>query len=156
MKGENAHSIVLFDGVCNLCETTVQWIIRNDPSGHFLFASLQSTAAQALLRRLQYKDDPMSSVLVVIDGKVHRKSQAALQICKRLEVAWPVLYYLFAWVPPRPADKIYDYVGARRYRWFGRKTECWIPAPEIAARFVDASPSSLVGPLGLEPRTKGL
>ena len=140
MKAEQSHSVVLFDGVCNLCEKTIQWIIRNDPSGHFNFASLQSAAARELLQRFHYKHDPMSSVLVVIDGKVHRKSQAALQICKRLGSAWPLLYYLLIWVPTSVADKLYDYIGARRYRWFGRKSECWIPSPEIAARFIDAPP----------------
>jgi len=140
MKAEQSHSVVLFDGVCNLCEKTVQWIIRNDPCGHFHFASLQSTAARSLLQLLQHEDDSMSSVLVVIDGKVHRKSQAALQICKRLGRAWPLLYYLLIWVPASVADKLYDYIGARRYRWFGRKSECWIPSAEIATRFVDAPP----------------
>ena len=140
MKAEHSPSVVLFDGVCNLCEKTVQWIIRNDPSGHFHFASLQSAAARSLLQPLQHEDDSLSSVLVVIDGKVHRKSEAALQICKRLGGAWPLLYYLLAWVPTSVTDKVYDYVGARRYRWFGRKSECWIPSPEIAARFVDAPP----------------
>ena len=137
---ERSHSIVLFDGVCNLCEKTVQWIIRNDPSGHFHFASLQSAAAQALLQRARYEHDPMSSVLVVIEGKLYRKSQAALQICRRLEGGWPVLYHLLAWVPTCLADRMYDYVGARRYRWFGRKNECWIPSRELAARFIDAPP----------------
>ncbi|HXX45191.1 MAG TPA: DUF393 domain-containing protein, partial [Candidatus Acidoferrales bacterium] len=132
MKAEQSHSVVLFDGVCNLCENTIQWIIRNDPSGHFNFASLQSAAARELLQRFHNKHDPMGSVLVVIDGKVHRKSQAALQICKRLGGAWPLLYYLLIWVPASVADKLYDYIGARRYRWFGRKSECWIPSPEIA------------------------
>jgi len=140
MKAEQSHSVVLFDGVCNLCENTIQWIIRNDPSGHFNFASLQSAAARELLQRFHNKHDPMGSVLVVIDGKVHRKSQAALQICKRLGGAWPLLYYLLIWVPTSVADKLYDYIGARRYRWFGRKSECWIPSPEIAARFIDAPP----------------
>ena len=110
------------------------------PQVIFHFASLQSAAARSLLQLLQYEDDSLSSVLVVIDGKVHRKSQAALQICKRLGSAWPLLYYLLIWVPASVADKLYDYIGARRYRWFGRKSECWIPSPEIAARFIDAPP----------------
>jgi predicted DCC family thiol-disulfide oxidoreductase YuxK len=140
MKADNLHPVVLFDGVCNLCEKTVRWIVRNDSSGDFVFASLQSAAAQALLQRAQYQHVPMSSVLVMIDGEVYRKSRAALQICKRLDGAWPMLYYLFALIPAGLADKIYDYIGARRYRWFGRKNECWIPSPEVAARFVDALP----------------
>jgi len=139
-KAEKSHSIVLFDGVCNLCEKTVQWIIRNDTSGHFRFASLQSAPAQALLQRLRYEHDPMNSVLVLIEGKLHRKSRAVLQICKRLGSGWALLYYMFAWVPTSVANEVYDYIGARRYRWFGRKSECWMPSPEIAARFVDAPP----------------
>jgi predicted DCC family thiol-disulfide oxidoreductase YuxK len=142
MRPAEPHSVVLFDGVCNLCERTVQLIIRNDRSSHFRFASLQSAAAQLLLQRALYKQDPLSSMLLLIDGKLYRKSRAALQICKRLDGALPVLYYLFAWVPTGLADKIYDYVGARRYRWFGQKLECWIPTPELAARFLDPATSS--------------
>ena len=139
MDPASEHSIILFDGVCNLCQRTVQFVIRNDRAGHFRFASLQSAAAQEILRNTRYEHAALSSVLLLVEGKVYRKSQAALQICRRLDGAWPVLYYLFAWVPTALADVVYDYVGAHRYRWFGRKDQCWIPTSELAARFIDAS-----------------
>ena len=95
--------------------------------------------AQELLSNAGYEHDALSSVLLLTDGKVYRKSRAALQICRRLDGAWPVLYYLFAWVPATLADKVYDYIGNRRYRWFGQKDQCWIPTPDLSARFIDVS-----------------
>jgi len=138
MPREPAQPIILFDGVCNLCEKSVQFVIRNDRSARFRLASLQSPAAQQLLENARYEHDALSSVLLLTGGRLYRRSQAALQICRRLNGPWPVLYYLFAWVPTPLADRVYDYIGARRYRWFGRKEACWIPAPELAARFIDA------------------
>src|SRR5690242_3472343 len=106
---------------------TVQFIIARDRAGHFRFASLQSPAAQPLLRAVGYEHDLLSSVLLLSRGRLLRKSRAALQICKRLDGAWPILYYLFAWVPSPIADTVYDFVGKRRYRWFGQKDACWLP-----------------------------
>jgi predicted DCC family thiol-disulfide oxidoreductase YuxK len=131
------HPIVLFDGVCNLCAKSVQFVIRNDRAGVFRFASLQSVTAQKILRATHHEHTALTSVLLLVDGRLYRKSEAALQICRRLDRAWPALYYLFAWVPVRLADKVYDYIGARRYRWFGKKDACWIPSAELATRFVD-------------------
>ena len=131
------HPIILFDGICNLCAKSVQFVIRNDRTGVFRFASLQSSAGQELLRAAHYEHGALTSVLLLVDGRLYRKSAAALQICRRLDVAWPTIYYLFAWVPMRLADRIYDYIGARRYRWFGKKDACWIPTAELAARFID-------------------
>jgi predicted DCC family thiol-disulfide oxidoreductase YuxK len=145
MNQGSEHSIILFDGVCNLCEMSVQFVIRNDRAGHFRFGSLQSPTAQQLLRNARYEHDALSSVLLLIEGKVYRKSRAALQICRRLDRAWPALYHLFGWVPTALADVVYDYIGARRYRWFGKKDKCWIPTPELAARFIDASQDASSG-----------
>jgi len=139
MGPDAEHWIILFDGVCNLCERTVQFVIRNDRAGHFRFAPLQSAAAQELLSGAHYEHDALSSVLLLIDSKLYRKSAAALQICRRLDGGWPVLYYLFAWVPTPLADRVYDYIGSHRYRWFGRKAACWIPTPELMARFISAT-----------------
>jgi predicted DCC family thiol-disulfide oxidoreductase YuxK len=129
--------LVLFDGVCNLCESTVHFIIRRDRQKIFRFASLQSAAAQEILDRHDYAFDDLSSVLLLADGKVYRKSRAALQIIKHLHGGWPVLYYVLFWVPPFVADPIYDFIGNRRYRWFGMKSECWIPDDELRSRFID-------------------
>jgi predicted DCC family thiol-disulfide oxidoreductase YuxK len=137
MQSQSEHSIVLFDGVCNLCEMTVQFIIRRDCAGHFQFASLQSPVGQHLLEQAGYPHEALSSVLLLTGDKLYRKSRAALQICKRLDGLWPAVYYVFKWVPAFLADPVYDYIGNRRYIWFGQKQACWLPSAELTARFLD-------------------
>lgn len=136
MNAVTEHPTVLFDGVCNLCEDTVRFIIRRDRNAKFRFASLQSAAAQKLMAGHHYDDDSLSSVLLIVNNTLHSKSRAALQILKRLDGAWPVLYYLFFWVPPFIGNPLYDFIGNRRYQWFGRKEECWLPTPELKKRFL--------------------
>lgn len=133
----SAHSTILFDGVCNLCERTVRFIIRRDKTAHFQFAVLQSEIAQILTSSFAYEHDELSSLLLIADGKVFRKAQAALQIARRLDGAWPLFYYLFFWVPDFIADPVYDFIAKRRYQWFGRKEACWIPSDELRMRFLD-------------------
>ena len=131
------HPIVLFDGVCNLCENTVRFIIRRDRNAAFCFASLQSEAAQKLVSDHEYNSRDLSSVLLIVNNRLYDKSRAALQILKRLDGAWPVLYYLLFWVPQFIANPVYDFIGDRRYKWFGQKEECWVPSPELTKRFLD-------------------
>jgi predicted DCC family thiol-disulfide oxidoreductase YuxK len=131
------NPVILFDGVCNLCEWTVQLVIRNDRKRLFRFASLQSDDAQRVLEQYHYQHDGLSSVLLVTDGVVYRKSRAALQIARRMDGAWPLFYYLFFLVPAPLADLVYDFVGNRRYRWFGRKEACWVPDEDLRSRFLD-------------------
>ena len=131
--------MILFDGVCNLCERTVQVVIRNDRKRLFRFASLQSGFAQRLLEQYGYRHDELSSVLLITDGVVYRKSRAALQIARRMDRAWPLFYYLFFLVPAPIADIVYDFVGNRRYRWFGKKEACWVPDEDLRSRFLDDS-----------------
>ena len=135
----SAHSIILFDGVCNLCEHTARFVIQRDKKAHFQFAALQSEIAQDLMSSFPCEDDELSSLLLITDGAMFRKSQAGLQIARRLDGAWPVFYYLFFWVPNFVANPVYDFIGKRRYQWFGRKEECWIPTEELQARFLDGS-----------------
>ena len=129
--------VILFDGVCNLCESTVHFVVRRDRNRQFRFASLQSEAGQQMLSRHQYAFDPLSSVLLIIDNSLYRKSRAALQIVRRLDGAWPVLYYLLFWVPKFIADPVYDFIANRRYKWFGKKSECWMPDDDLRQRFID-------------------
>lgn len=138
---ENGHHlpIILFDGICNLCESSVQFVIRHDRRSRFRFAPLQSAAGRRVLGELQYEADELSSVVLVDHGDVFRKSRAALKIARQLDGAWPTFYFLFFWVPPFIADKVYDYIGNRRYRWFGMKEDCWIPDQSLQARFLDGS-----------------
>ena len=129
--------LILFDGVCNLCERSVQFVIRNDSKNLFRFAALQSDVAASLLRDYEYTYDELSSMLLVNDGVLYRQSRAALEIARRLDWPWPLFYYGFFWVPAFIADRVYRFIGNRRYRWFGKKQECWIPDADLAARFID-------------------
>jgi predicted DCC family thiol-disulfide oxidoreductase YuxK len=139
---DDDQSVVLFDGVCNLCESTVRFIIRRDRRAHFRFASLQSEFAQQMMSSFAYADDELSSVLLITNGQLYRKSQAGLQIARRLDGAWPLCYYLFFWVPGFIANPVYDFVGKRRYKWFGRKEDCWIPSEDLQQRFLDSAADS--------------
>ena len=130
------HPLILFDGVCNLCERTVQFVIKHDKSARYRFASLQSDAAQRVLKEYAFDDEELGSVLLVADGRVFKKSRAALRIAKRLDGGWPILYYLFSWIPQGLADVVYDYIGNRRYQWFGNKNECWLPDEHLHQRFI--------------------
>lgn len=126
------HPIVLFDGVCNLCNGAVQFIIARDKHQGFRFASLQSAFGQ------QYQEQvgEVDSILLVEEGRVYQKSTAALRIARRLKGLWPMLY-IFIIIPPFLRDFIYDIIARNRYRWFGKKESCWLPTPDLKARFID-------------------
>lgn len=127
--------ILLFDGVCNLCNGSVQWVIARDPAAQFRFASLQSEAGRALLAQHRLPLDAMDTVALV-DGAAHwRKSDAALEVLRRLGGAWALLSAL-RFVPRPLRDAAYDVVVRNRYGWWGKRAECWIPTPELRARFL--------------------
>jgi predicted DCC family thiol-disulfide oxidoreductase YuxK len=126
------QSIVLFDGVCNLCNGFVQFILPRDRAGRFRFASLQSDAARLLL-----KGDPPEETMVLIEaGKTYIKSAAALRIARRLRFPWPLLY-AFVVVPRGLRDIVYDWVARHRYRWFGKRDACMLPYPQWRGRFLE-------------------
>lgn len=137
MESGPRHPLILFDGICNLCESSVQFVIRHDKSARYRFASLQSDAAQRVLNEYAYDDEELGSVLLVADGRVYQKSRAALRIAKHLDGGWPIFYYLFFWIPPGLADIVYDFIGNRRYQWFGKKDECWVPDEHLRKRFLE-------------------
>ena len=130
------HPVILFDGVCNLCARSVNLVIRKDRDGLFRFASMQSDAARELLREFDYSHDELSSVLLILDGRLYRKSRAALNIAKRMDGLWPAIYYLFIWIPSFITDPVYGFIGNRRYKWFGKKERCWVPDDELLGRFL--------------------
>lgn len=130
-----SNSIILFDGVCNLCNGSVQFVIRRDPKGVFRFAALQSSEGQELMRQHGLDTSALYSIIVVSGGKVWQRSRAALEIVRRLSGLWPLLYG-FIIVPPFIRDWFYDRIAANRYKWFGKQDECMIPTPELRARFL--------------------
>ena len=132
--------VILFDGVCNLCNSVVRWVIERDKEGRFDFASLQSDAARRELVKVMDAKEidalPDSIVLLDSDG-VHVRSAAALRIACGLGSRFALLR--LGIVLPRPIrDVIYDLIARNRYRWFGRRDTCMTPTPDIAARFLDA------------------
>ncbi len=127
--------IILFDGVCNLCNQSVQFVIRHDRASRFKFAALQSPFGQSELERFQLNKEKLLSVILVVNGKAYDRSRAALEIARRLDGAWR-LFYVFVIVPPFLRNFIYDWISRNRYKWFGRKDECMIPTPELKARFI--------------------
>jgi predicted DCC family thiol-disulfide oxidoreductase YuxK len=126
---------VLFDGVCNLCNGFVNAVIDRDPDGYFTFGALQSDPAQAYLEAFGVAEDALDSVVLIERGRLYRRSTAALRILRRLPPPWPLAYAFIA--VPRPIrDRIYDWIAARRYRWFGRRPTCRVPTPELRSRFL--------------------
>jgi Uncharacterized protein conserved in bacteria len=129
------HPLVLFDGVCNLCNSSVQNILKRDKHKVFRFASLQSPLGQEISRAIGLPEGELNTMVLVQNGKAHLKSGAALRIARKLPGAWPLLS-AFIVVPPLLRNAIYDWVARNRYKWFGRKQECWLPKPEWKDRFV--------------------
>ena len=131
----DTQRIILFDGLCNLCNGSVQFIISRDSKGYFKFASLQSAYGQYQLHKFTIPTNQLYSVLLIKDGILFQKSNAALEIAKHLGGLWPILY-VFKIVPRFIRDWVYDIVAKNRYTWFGKKDSCMIPSPELKSRFI--------------------
>jgi predicted DCC family thiol-disulfide oxidoreductase YuxK len=129
--------IVFFDGVCNLCNGTVQFILDRDPAGLFRFAPLQSDLATRMLgeRGVVVDGNEPDSVLLLEGDRVYARSDAVLGITRHLSGAWPLLA-IFAVAPRFLRDAVYRFVARHRYRWFGRTDACRVPTPALRARFL--------------------
>jgi len=128
-------SIILFDGVCNLCNNSVQFIIKRDNKQQFLFASLQSDAAAKLLLQFYSKKIELQSIVLIEENKVYDKSTAALRIARELNPFWNVLY-IFIIVPKSFRDLVYDFIAKNRYKWFGKQDNCMLFINEYKNRFI--------------------
>jgi predicted DCC family thiol-disulfide oxidoreductase YuxK len=131
------HPVVIFDGVCNLCNASVRFIIRHDPEAVFRFAPLQSKAAQKLLGGATLPVDSSDSVLLVDGNNVYSESTAALMIARKLKGGWHLLYGLMI-IPSPIRDAIYRLVARNRYRIFGKREQCMIPEPDALYRFLSS------------------
>jgi predicted DCC family thiol-disulfide oxidoreductase YuxK len=129
-------SVILFDGVCNLCNGFVTFVIARDPAGRFRFGSLQSAAAQRLLNSIDSRKPWPDSIVLVENGKVWTRSAAVLRVARGLNFPWP-LAYVFVVVPRPLRDWIYNRIAAKRYRWFGKREVCMVPTPGLRARFIE-------------------
>jgi len=128
--------VILFDGVCNLCNASIQFIIKRDPGARFQFASLQSDYAKSNLPPSLVDDSNLSSIVLLEGDQILLKSSAALSIARRLSGLWPILYCVIV-IPKFIRDHIYDVIARNRYRWFGKRDECMIPSSDLKVRFLD-------------------
>lgn len=128
---------ILFDGVCNLCNGFVQFVIQRDQAGQFRFAALQSEAGCQLLAAhgLPAPTTP-DSVVLLAEGRTYTQSDAALGILRRLGGGWGLMAAVLRVLPRFVRDAAYRLVARNRYRWFGQQDACWLPTPELKARFL--------------------
>ena len=133
---DNNKQIILFDGVCNLCNSSVQFIIKRDKKDIFRFAALQSDIGQELVRKRGI-DTSMVDSIILIQPEVayYVKSDAALRIARSLSGFWPALG-IFLWLPSGLRDLVYDLVAKNRYKVFGKRDACMIPTPELKEKFL--------------------
>lgn len=128
-------AIIFFDGVCNLCNGFVQFVISRDKKGYFKFAALQSEAAKPYLKDCGISVKELGTVVLWENGECYTRSTAALRILRQLSGIWPVLYGA-AIFPTFLRDAVYKFIAANRYKWFGRKDSCMLPTPELKQRFL--------------------
>jgi predicted DCC family thiol-disulfide oxidoreductase YuxK len=130
------YATLLFDGVCNLCNGWVDFVIRRDPRGNIRFAALQSPAGEEVLHDIDLSADYLDSlVLVETDGRILTASSAVLTALRKMKWPWP-LFFALVIVPKPIRDFIYRQIARSRYRWFGKRDTCRVPTPEEEARFL--------------------
>jgi len=127
--------IILFDGVCNLCNGSVVFIIKRDKKDVFRFAALQSEIGQELISKLNIDTSKTDSIILVTNDSYTSKSTAALKIARELSGGYPLLYVLMI-IPAFIRNFVYDIIAKNRYKWFGKKESCMIPTPELKAKFL--------------------
>jgi predicted DCC family thiol-disulfide oxidoreductase YuxK len=130
------HKIILFDGVCNLCNGAIQFVIKHDRKNVFRYAPLQGEIGKKLLAERNMDPKEVDSIVLIEPGVAYyTKSSAALKIGQEFGGAWKMLG-LFEWVPEKISNFIYDFIAGNRYQWFGKKEECMVPTPTLREKFL--------------------
>jgi predicted DCC family thiol-disulfide oxidoreductase YuxK len=129
--------LILFDGVCNLCNSSVQYVIKHDKKNTFMFTALQSETGQQIIKAHSIDTCKTDSILLYSpENGVVSKSTAALKIAS--ELGFPInLMRVFFIVPPFIRNWVYDYIAKNRYKWYGKQESCWIPTPELKSKFLE-------------------
>lgn len=129
------RAVILFDGHCHLCSWSVQFILRRDPKGYFSFMALQHERVQQILADHQWPALDTDSVVLIEQGKLYTQSTAALRITRHLRRGWPL--FQVGYILPRfLRDTIYKWIARNRFKWFGRRTTCWLPSSTWRGRFL--------------------
>ena len=131
----NSEKIILFDGVCNLCNSTIQKVIEKDSKNQFKFASLQSEFGQKFLEKNKLSQTDFNSMILMEGDKFYTQSDAALRIGKELSGIYKLsgLFFIF---PKFLRNSVYNWVAKNRYKWFGKQESCWLPTPELQEKFI--------------------
>jgi predicted DCC family thiol-disulfide oxidoreductase YuxK len=129
--------VLLFDGGCNLCDWSVQFVLDHDKQGHIRFASLQSEVGRTLLDKCKLDPDRYDSVVLYEFGKCHVRSEAGWRVATHLALPWRWLA-VTRYLPRKVRDTVYDWVARNRFRWFGTRGSCRVPTAETRDRFLDA------------------
>lgn len=137
-------SIIFFDGVCNLCNASIDFVIQRDKEDHFLVGALQEDLSRKILSSYDVREDYLDSLVVLEKGEIYYKSTAALKIARHLSGLWPAFYPLI-FIPRFLRDPIYNWIGSNRYRWFGKKSTCRLPTPAEKAKFLSLETISQTG-----------
>jgi len=132
----DTQAVILFDGVCNLCNASINFVIYQDSSRYFRYAPLQSATGQKFLKKHKLSLSDFDSLVLSEGSRYYTKSTAALRIARKMDGAWPLLY-AFIILPPFIRNLLYTLVATNRYRWFGRQDECRMPSPELKQLFLD-------------------
>lgn len=128
--------IILFDGVCTLCNKVVQWIIQRDTKDVFRYAALQSDAGKQHMAERGITPAAIDSILLIEPGVAYfTQSDAALRVAQELGGLWRVLA-LFRWIPKPIRDAVYNFIAKNRYKWFGKEDACMRPTPDVQAKFL--------------------
>jgi predicted DCC family thiol-disulfide oxidoreductase YuxK len=136
-KQENSKPIIIFDGICNLCDGFVNFVIDRDPKQYFYFASQQSHVGQEILQQWQIPTE-LETIIFINQGRYYTHSTAVLNIFKHLKGFWPLISY-FRFIPSLLRDPIYIWIARNRYRWFGKLEACRMPTPDLKGRFLDGA-----------------
>tara|TARA_R110002126_G_scaffold90284_4_gene215402 strand:+ start:2637 stop:3053 length:417 start_codon:yes stop_codon:yes gene_type:complete len=136
MEMNENNKIILFDGVCNLCNSSVQYVIKRDKSNAYRFAALQSEIGKKLVEERGIDTSQIDSIILIEPGVAYyTKSTAALKIAQSFGGVWQ-LTSVFEWIPEKIRDWVYDYIAKNRYKWYGKKEVCMVPSPENNERFL--------------------
>ena len=138
MESNKNKKIILFDGVCNLCNSSVQYVIKKDKNDAFRFAALQSEIGQKLTKERGIDISKIDSIILIEPGVAyHVKSSAALEIAKEFGGVWKLLGSISSFLPVSIRDTVYDFIAKNRYKWYGKQEFCMVPTPELKAKFLD-------------------
>ncbi len=129
------NDVILFDGVCNLCNDAITFIIKRDRKNHYRFAALQSDIGALYLKKHSINPDEIDSIVLIRGEYAYTEASAALRIAQKMSGLWP-LFYVFIIIPKFISNAIYEYIARNRYKWFGKKESCMIPTPALRDKFL--------------------